>query len=302
MNRLAAVCVALAIFAGCQRSGGDAPVSQAPAPAVATPGEGIPWFEGDLDAAFASAAAQNKPVFLYWGAVWCPPCHDLKAHVFSRRDFQEKMRQFVPVYLDGDAPGAQRAASNFRVLGYPTAVVLRADRTEIVRIAGGMDLGRYADVLDLALDGVRTVPEVLASLRGDVALQLSDADCRRLAYNGWGLDPRATEDPRGLVESLVLAAQRCPATAENERDRLSVTATGLAAANERAAVTSGRSASSQLRRLLDVTDSLLADRERSLRVGDALLDLGDDFFVVMRRLYPQRVAPLQQRWFALMDA
>ncbi len=302
MNRLGAVCLALAFIAGCQRSGGDAPVSQAPAPAAATPGEGIPWFEGDLQSAFASAAAQNKPVFLYWGAVWCPPCHDLKAHVFSRRDFQEKMRQFVPVYLDGDAPGAQRAASDFQVLGYPTAVVLRADRTEIVRIAGGMDLGRYADVLELALDAVRPLPEVLASLRGDGALQLNDADCRRLAYNGWGLDPRVTDDPRALVESLLLAAQRCPTTSTIERDRLSVMAAGLAASIEREPVVSGRSASSQLRSLLDATDLLLADRARSLRVADALLDLGDDFFVVTRRIYPQRVAPLQQRWYALMDA
>ena len=305
MNRLGAICLALTFIAGCQRSGGDAQVAPAPAPAPAaaySPGEGIAWFEGDLEAAFASAAAQNKPVFLYWGAVWCPPCHDLKAHVFSRRDFQEKMRQFVPVYLDGDAPGAQRAASDFRVLGYPTTVVLRPDRTEIVRIAGGMDLGRYVDVLDLALEGVRPVSEVLAGLRGDAAMKLGAADCRRLAYNGWGLDPRATDDSQALVASLVLAAQRCPATAAVERDRLSVLAAGLAAANERAAVTAGKAASVRLRGLLDTVDSLLADPARSQRVGDALLDLGDDFFVVTRLLYPQRVASVQARWFALMDA
>ena len=64
-----------------------------------TPREGqagtwiVPTFNWELRTA--------KPVFLYWGAEWCPPCHDLKAHVFSRSDFQQKLRQFVPVYLDG---------------------------------------------------------------------------------------------------------------------------------------------------------------------------------------------------------
>ncbi|HXS29546.1 MAG TPA: thioredoxin family protein, partial [Steroidobacteraceae bacterium] len=124
-------------LAGCKRPGTP------PAAAPAARAE-IAWFAGSVEEALTAAAAQHKPVFLYWGAEWCPPCHDLKAHVFSRRDFQDKMRQFIPVYLDGDAPGAQRLAGEFHVSGYPTAVVLRADRTEITRIAGGMDLTRYA--------------------------------------------------------------------------------------------------------------------------------------------------------------
>ncbi len=151
---------------------------------------GSVWFEGSVEQAFAAATAQHKLVFLYWGASWCPPCHDLKAHVFSRRDFQDKLQQFVAVYLDGDAPGAQRAGEEFHVLGYPTVVVLTGDRKEIARIAGGNDLASYADVLDLALENVRPLPEVLAALRADGSLALSEADCRRLAWNGWDLDPR----------------------------------------------------------------------------------------------------------------
>src|SRR5689334_8804700 len=213
---------AVLLVAGCQQrnSAPEAPPAAAASAASSAMPAGIAWFAGGVDAAFAAAAAQHKPVFLYWGAEWCPPCHDLKAHVFSRRDFQEKLRQFVPVFLDGDAAGAQRIAGEFKVSGYPTVVVLRADRTEIARIAGGMDLASYADVLDLALEGVRPLPEVLAALRGDASRQLTPGDCRRLAFNGWLLDPLAESDPKTLIDTLQLAAQRCPASARDERDRL----------------------------------------------------------------------------------
>jgi thiol-disulfide isomerase/thioredoxin len=304
--RLGTLCLAIVLgTAGCQQrdktptappaaASGSASSSAAPA--------GITWFQGGLEAAFAAAASQHKPVFLYWGAEWCPPCHDLKAHVFSRRDFQEKLRQFIPVFLDGDAPGAQRIAGEFQVMGYPTVVVLRADRSEIARIAGGMDLASYADVLDLALEGVRPLPQVLAALRGDASQQLTPADCRRLAYNGWLLDPLADSDPKALVDTLQLAAQRCPVAARDERDRLLVTAAGLAATSERAAIEKGAKPTARLRTLLESVELLLSDRERSLVVADALLDIDDDFFVVARRLDPSHRVELRDHWFRLMDA
>ncbi|HXC60944.1 MAG TPA: thioredoxin family protein [Steroidobacteraceae bacterium] len=298
--------MALAISGCQQRSQGpaaaDAPAASASGASSSAAPTGIAWFQGGLEAAFAAAAAQHKPVFLYWGAEWCPPCHDLKAHVFSRRDFQEKLRQFIPVFLDGDAAGAQRIAGDFKVLGYPTVVVLRADRTEIARIGGGMDLARYADVLDLALEGVRPLPELLAALRDDASRQLTSADCRRLAYNGWSLDPVADSDPKALIDTLQLAAQRCPPESRDERDRLLVTAAGLVASEERASIEKGGKPSPRLRSLMDSVENLLADPQRSLGMADALLDIGDDFFVVVRHADGSRRAQLQQQWFGLMDA
>jgi protein disulfide-isomerase len=220
--------------------------------------------------------------------------------VFSRRDFQEQLRQFVPVYLDGDAAGAQRAGEQFQVLGYPTVLVLDADRQEIARIAGGKDLGSYADVLDLALENVRPLSAVMAALQADRSLQLGVADCRRLAWNGWDLDPR--EDPQQLSVALELAAARCPADALAERDRLVLAATDLAASNERAGIEAGAAASARLGTLLDAVEALLADHSRALQSGDAVLSLGEDYFVVARLVRPGRVAALQANWFALMDA
>src|SRR5688572_28733883 len=150
---LVLVCVALAL-AGCGRKA-PAPAAAPLAAAAAGAGEthlpkGIDWFEGDLDAAFAAAKAADKPLFLYWGAEWCPPCSQIKATIFNQREFQERSRLFVPVYLDGDTPSAQKHGETFAVNGYPTMILFRADGKEITRLPGGVDVTRYATILDVA--------------------------------------------------------------------------------------------------------------------------------------------------------
>jgi protein disulfide-isomerase len=165
-----------------------------------------------------------------------------------------------------------------------------------------MDLGSYADVLDVALEGVKPLPELLESLRGDPSQALGLADCRRLAYNGWRLDPRADADAGALVEALQLAEQRCPRDATAERDRLTATAASLAASAELKAVEAGRAPSPRLGALLTSVELLIADPARSINVADALIDLGDDFFAVTRRADAAHSGELKRNWFALMDA
>ncbi len=111
-----------------------APVADAtPKPVPTAPADGghdaagIAWrnaaTDADVDAAFAQAKSDAKPVFVYWGAKWCPPCNQVKATLFNRQDFIERSRAFVPVYVDGDSPGAQKIGARFKVSGYPTMVL-----------------------------------------------------------------------------------------------------------------------------------------------------------------------------------
>ena len=94
--------------------------------AVPTSG-GVAWVtasaDADIERAFAQAKAEKKPLLLYWGAKWCPPCNQLKATLFNRQDFIERSRAFVPVYVDGDQPGVQKLGTRFAVRGYPTTIV-----------------------------------------------------------------------------------------------------------------------------------------------------------------------------------
>jgi protein disulfide-isomerase len=87
------------------------------APLVAV--DEIAWRKGDVLAAFAEAADNGKPILLYWGAEWCPPCHRLRAGLFKEPDFIARTRDFVAVYLDGDTEGAQRWGDHFAIQGYP---------------------------------------------------------------------------------------------------------------------------------------------------------------------------------------
>lgn len=258
---------------------------------------GIDWFRGDVSAAFETAAAEDKLVFLYWGAQWCPLCQQLKASVFSRPDFIEKARLFVPVYLDGDNEGAQKWAAQFGVSGYPTVVILTAQREEVTRLAGGMDLTLYASVLDNALANAKPADTLLASIRKSGAT-LREDDCRRLAYNAWTGQDIAADERARLASDLATAARRCPRSMPVERARLVLTAAALTAnlQSERAA-----KPSKTMKALMRDVEGIIADPAQTVALVDTLALLDDDFFAAVKAMGPKFAASFLEQWNAAMD-
>ena len=290
--------------AGSTASTGPATVS-ATVPAAATaanghsePG-GIHWFNGDVEAAFATARTEHKPVFLYWGAVWCPPCHQIKATVFTRPDFIEKTKQFVAVYLDGDDPGAQKAAEQFNVTGYPTLVVLNEQREEITRIASGMDLALYADVLDLALGEVQPASRLLAGAAQGRKLDISE--CKQLAYTAWGLEDVEPSAATAQGQRLHAAAQQCPAGLRKERARLEYVATGYMADAEAAALKSGAAPSKALQQQVATVYGLLGDGDTGAANADAMAYLSEGFFLAVKGSARPGAAEFFRRFSAATD-
>lgn len=150
-------------------------------------GDTIAWFRGDVDDAFALAREQKKPLFLYWGAVWCPYCARIKSSVFQSRQFIALSELFVPFYLDGDTDQAQAVGERFGVKGYPTMIVLNSAGEEITRIPGGIDIDRYNSVLRNSLNSMRPTSVLLATAQSNPGT-LNAADYTQLAFYSWGQD------------------------------------------------------------------------------------------------------------------
>jgi thiol-disulfide isomerase/thioredoxin len=165
-------------------------------------------------AAFASAKAADKPVFLYWGAEWCPPCAQIKTTIFSKREFQDRSRLFVPVYLDGDTPSAQKHGEHFGVVGYPTMILFKPDGTELTRLPGGVDIARYAKILDVALADARPVSAILAAARSGEAV--TSNDWRLLAFYSWGTDNGRMLPREQMRPTFLALSNRCPAELPGE--------------------------------------------------------------------------------------
>ncbi|MDE2094452.1 MAG: thioredoxin family protein, partial [Burkholderiales bacterium] len=211
------------------------PAAAAPSTA-ATAAAGIAWqhaaSDADVDAAFAQARAAGKPVFVYWGAAWCPPCNQVKATIFNRQDFIERSRAFVPVYVDGDSPGAQKLGARFHVSGYPTMLLFSPQGVELTRLPGEVDAARYNEVLTLGMNAQRPVKELLAQVKAG-GQGLSRNDWRLLAFYAWDTDHQQLV-PRGGVPALLrqLAAV-CPPQPAEIATRLRLEA--LAASDAKAA-------------------------------------------------------------------
>jgi thioredoxin-like negative regulator of GroEL len=268
---------------------------------------GVAWFEGEVAQAFIAAQQQHKPVFVYFGAVWCPPCQELKATIFRRKDFLDRLTLFIPVYLDGDAPGAQRWADEFHIAGYPTVLVLRSDRRELERVSGGMDLGRYAEVLDLGTSAARPAAEVLSSIEQGAGT-LSRDECRLLAYNAWYLTDEwiFSEEHAGWLArtatALGHAAERCVPQATTERARLRVVAAEAAVAAESESLKAGKAPSPALADAVERVRAILGDAALSASVADALEGLPAPFFTALRTLDPARAPELERASIRVMEA
>ncbi|AOJ79159.1 thioredoxin family protein [Burkholderia ubonensis] len=171
---------------------------------------GIAWQQGDVDAAFALAKRTGKPLLLYWGAVWCPSCNQVKSTVFSQQAFRARSSFFVPVYLDGDTESAQKVGERFKVHGYPTMILFRPDGTEVTRLPGEADLDRYMRALSLGMNAAHPVRQTLANALNEGAA-LTPSEWHLLADYSWDTDGALPVPPDRVAVTLQTLSQRARA-------------------------------------------------------------------------------------------
>lgn len=295
--------VILAVSA-CDRNteGNDQAALPAVAPEAAASGTekpAIDWFDGDVDSAFALAKSDGKPLFLYWGAEWCPPCHQIKDQIFSKLEFIEKSRLFVPVYLDGDTERAQKLGDQFGVVGYPTIIVFSSDGNELTRIPGGLDIRLYAEVLDLTLQGVRPVAEIVTAVMAGETV--SDDDYRLLGFYSWSQDNERALAGMDEVQAFDAMATSCP-------DSLAAASARLYAEYLRAALAAEtdeeepRPMSAEQKSLaLDRVQIILADDDLSAASLPLLIGYADDIVPGLTEAGSAERETLVSAWNARLD-
>ncbi len=157
--------------------------------------KGIDWYQGSVDKAFKEASKQNKHLFLYWGAVWCPPCNHIKKKVFTNPLFQKEVKNFIAIYLDGDTDRAQIWGDKLKAAGYPTMLVLDPKGNELMRFPTSIDAKKYTEILKATRSRTSSITDLIDKKSP------SDSEWSQLAFYSWGQN-KEVKEKAGLFEKL----------------------------------------------------------------------------------------------------
>jgi thiol-disulfide isomerase/thioredoxin len=162
-----------------------------------------------FDNALARSQETSRPIFLYWGTKWCPPCAEMQVTVLRRPQFRARCAHMVVLAIDGDAPGAQACGERVDVSVYPSMLILDRDEREWIRLPCGLKEGVFCSVIDAALRKrmpMSLLVDALYHRGGD----LDEDDLTLLAFHYWPQDRRIRPGAErlGFLERLDAAVPR----------------------------------------------------------------------------------------------
>jgi len=100
----------------------------------------------DPKEALVAAKKSGKLVHVFCSATWCAPCQVMIQKVFPKEEVQEALKEFEPLYLDGDVYGI--FARKYHVRAFPTSMIINAEGEFLHRSnANGMSAEEFIEWL-----------------------------------------------------------------------------------------------------------------------------------------------------------
>ncbi|MEZ4752379.1 MAG: thioredoxin family protein [Bdellovibrionota bacterium] len=218
------------------------------------------WYSGTVEQAFADAKKTGKPVFLYWGAVWCPPCNEIKTQVFLHADFPPLMDTVIPVYLDGDTEAAQVWGERLKVRGYPTLLVLSPNAQEWMRISSFVTFEEFKKAFQSAVLAREPFVSVLEKAAKGKA---NDRQWRILAFFDWENTPELKLKSEEILQWRQRLSDSVPRRLRPERALLAASVLEAGASADKKSAEAKKiqaKASTYLERVFFNNESILAAR------------------------------------------
>lgn len=169
-------------------------------------GEGIAWLKTGMPQALQQAKQQSMPMFVYWGAVWCPPCNIVKTTLFKDPEFIEATRGFISVYLDGDTEEAQKWGHELKVMGYPTLMILSPEGHEVLRLSPSNAVEDLVSTMNYSRNVWNPISDMLTKALSDKTVKAEII--RSLAMYSWAQDRAVKDDEAGFSEKLFKLEKR----------------------------------------------------------------------------------------------
>ena len=115
---------------------------------------GMTWSRS-LDKSLEVARQGNKPVIMYFWAIWCQYCAKFQTDTFGNPAVKKMLEEdFVLVAMDLDV---DKDISRKYGVGYPPYVIfLDGNDTVLDRVAGAVDAGTFLPVVTRVRDQVRS--------------------------------------------------------------------------------------------------------------------------------------------------
>lgn len=128
-------------------------------------GQGISFFQGDLNSLFAKAAAEHKPVYVDVYTSWCGPCKLMAKTVFPDSAVGRFMNGAYLAYkIDAEKGEGVPFAAKHKVAAYPTGLYFNPGGEMVFQSVGYENATRFVATAKRALAEIQA-PENILTLR-----------------------------------------------------------------------------------------------------------------------------------------